>query len=47
VLRGVAGAQPLEPALRRLRRVGHTSGADLAQGIAIGVDAVLSLGGRP
>ncbi|QYC43511.1 hypothetical protein Nocox_29635 [Nonomuraea coxensis DSM 45129] len=51
VLRGVAGAQQLEPALRRLRRVGHTSGADLAQGVAIGVDAVLSLarsaGGRP
>ncbi|MER7614326.1 DUF2877 domain-containing protein [Nonomuraea wenchangensis] len=47
VLRGVAGAQQLEPALRRLRRVGHTSGADLTQGMAIGVDAVLSLAGHP
>ncbi|MCK2217415.1 DUF2877 domain-containing protein [Actinomadura sp. ATCC 31491] len=46
VLRGVAGRQPLGPALRRLRRLGHTSGADLAQGVAIGVDAVLDLGGH-
>ncbi|MEW9549337.1 DUF2877 domain-containing protein [Nonomuraea sp. NPDC050783] len=46
VLRGVAGHQALEPALRRLRHLGHTSGADLAQGVAIGVDAVLALGGR-
>lgn len=46
VLRGLAGGQALEPALRRLRRLGHTSGADLAQGIAIGVEAVLALGGR-
>ncbi|GAA2204321.1 hypothetical protein GCM10009850_002990 [Nonomuraea monospora] len=45
VLRGVAGRQPLEPALRRLHRLGHTSGADLAQGIAIGVTAVRSLSG--
>ncbi|KAB8192288.1 DUF2877 domain-containing protein [Nonomuraea phyllanthi] len=45
VLRGIAGRQALEPALRRLHRLGHTSGADLAQGIAIGVDAVLALGG--
>ncbi|WP_230465943.1 DUF2877 domain-containing protein [[Actinomadura] parvosata] len=71
VLRGVAGRQPLEPALRRqalepalrrpaleparrqalesalrrLHRLGHTSGADLAQGIAIGVAAVRSLSG--
>lgn len=45
VLRGVAGRQPLEPALRRLHRLGHTSGADLAQGIAIGASAVHALGG--
>ncbi|MGN9844732.1 DUF2877 domain-containing protein [Nonomuraea sp. H19] len=45
VLRGVTGRQALEPALRRLHRLGHTSGADLAQGIAIGVTAVLALGG--
>lgn len=45
VLRGVAGRQALEPALRRLLRLGHTSGADLAQGIAIGVRAVLALSG--
>ncbi|MBB6548133.1 DUF2877 domain-containing protein [Nonomuraea rubra] len=45
VLRGVAGRQALEPALRRLHRLGHTSGADLAQGIAIGVAAVRSLSG--
>ncbi|HEX4811158.1 MAG TPA: DUF2877 domain-containing protein [Nonomuraea sp.] len=45
VLRGVAGAQALGPALRGLRRLGHTSGADLAQGIAIGVRAVLAMGG--
>ncbi|WP_223166337.1 DUF2877 domain-containing protein [Nonomuraea sp. SYSU D8015] len=46
VLRGIAGGQALEPALRRLRRLGHTSGADLAQGVAIGVGAVLALGGQ-
>ncbi|MFC7583476.1 DUF2877 domain-containing protein [Nonomuraea antimicrobica] len=45
VLRGVAGRQALEPALRRLHRLGHTSGADLAQGVTIGVRAVLSLSG--
>ncbi|MFI7633586.1 DUF2877 domain-containing protein [Nonomuraea sp. NPDC049400] len=45
VLRGIAGGQALEPALRRLHRLGHTSGADLAQGIAIGVSAVLALSG--
>lgn len=44
VLRGLTGRQPLEPALRRLHGLGHTSGADLAQGIAIGLDAVLALG---
>ncbi|MGP3956547.1 DUF2877 domain-containing protein [Nonomuraea sp. 3N208] len=46
VLRGVTGGQALEPALRRLRRLGHTSGADLTQGVAIGVHAVLALGGQ-
>ncbi|MEO3869161.1 DUF2877 domain-containing protein [Nonomuraea sp. B12E4] len=44
VLRAIVGGQALEPALRRLHRLGHTSGADLAQGVAIGVSAVLSLG---
>ncbi|MDF2712433.1 MAG: hypothetical protein K0R62_8085, partial [Nonomuraea muscovyensis] len=44
VLRGLAGLQPLEPAVHRLHQLGHTSGSDLAQGIGIGVDAVLSLG---
>ncbi|MEO3885776.1 DUF2877 domain-containing protein [Nonomuraea sp. B5E05] len=43
VLRGIAGTQALDPALRRLHRLGHTSGADLAQGVAIGVNAVLAL----
>jgi hypothetical protein len=46
VLRGLAGRQPLEPALRRLHDLGHTSGADLAQGIAIGLDAIRTLGGH-
>jgi hypothetical protein len=45
VLRGITGRQALEPALRRLHRLGHTSGADLAQGVAIGLAAVLSLSG--
>ncbi|GGO18870.1 hypothetical protein GCM10010116_37980 [Microbispora rosea subsp. aerata] len=43
VLRGVAGHQPLEPALRRLLGLGHTSGADLAWGVQIGLSAVLAL----
>lgn len=45
VLRGIAGRQPLEPALTALHRIGHTSGADLAQGLDIGLAAVLALGG--
>lgn len=45
VLRALAGRGALEPALRRLRRLGHTSGADLAQGVEIGVASVLALGG--
>ncbi|WP_432923747.1 DUF2877 domain-containing protein [Microbispora sp. CA-135349] len=44
VLRGAAGQQPLEPALHRLLRLGHTSGADLAWGVQIGLSAVLALG---
>ena len=43
VLRGITGGQALEPALRRLHSLGHTSGSDLAQGVAIGVTAVLAL----
>ncbi|MFG1942945.1 DUF2877 domain-containing protein [Nonomuraea sp. NPDC048826] len=46
VLRGLAGRQPLEPALRRLSGLGHTSGADLAQGIAIGLETVRALSGQ-
>ncbi|MFG6191130.1 DUF2877 domain-containing protein [Nonomuraea sp. JJY05] len=45
VLRGIAGGQALEPALHRLHRLGHTSGSDLAQGVAIGLTAVLALSG--
>ncbi|MEV4009407.1 DUF2877 domain-containing protein [Nonomuraea angiospora] len=43
VLRGITGGQALEPALRRLHSLGHTSGSDLAQGVAIGLTAVLAL----
>ncbi|MEV6029875.1 DUF2877 domain-containing protein [Nonomuraea sp. NPDC052116] len=43
VLRGITGGQPFEPALHRLHGLGHTSGSDLAQGVAIGVTAVLAL----
>ncbi|MBE3009856.1 DUF2877 domain-containing protein [Microbispora sp. NEAU-D428] len=42
VLRGVVGHQPLEPAVHRLLRLGHTSGADLAWGVQIGLSAVLA-----
>ncbi|GAA4227144.1 hypothetical protein FHR32_000179 [Streptosporangium album] len=45
VLRGLAGRQALDPALHRLLRLGHTSGADLAWGLRIGLAAVVSLGG--
>ncbi|MFC4531803.1 DUF2877 domain-containing protein [Sphaerisporangium dianthi] len=45
VLRAVAGHQPLEPAVRRLLRLGHTSGADLAWGLRAGMSAVVRLGG--
>ncbi|GLW07669.1 hypothetical protein Misp01_27990 [Microtetraspora sp. NBRC 13810] len=46
VLRGIAGHQALEPALLRLLQLGHTSGADLAWGLRIGLDAVLGLRDR-
>ncbi|MFS1302160.1 DUF2877 domain-containing protein [Streptosporangium longisporum] len=45
VLRGLAGRQSLEPALHRLLRLGHTSGADLAWGLRIGLAAVIDLEG--
>nr|WP_260408059.1 DUF2877 domain-containing protein [Planomonospora venezuelensis] len=45
VLRALAGRQSLEPALYRLLQLGHTSGADLAWGLRIGLSAVLDLGG--
>ncbi len=47
VLRGVAGHRPLEPAVRRLLRLGHTSGADLAWGLRTGMSAVIDLSGMP
>ncbi|MCG5214030.1 DUF2877 domain-containing protein [Streptosporangium sp. KLBMP 9127] len=46
-LRGIAGRQSLEPALRRLLHLGHTSGADLAWGLRIGLAAVLALTESP
>ncbi|GAA2886544.1 hypothetical protein GCM10010517_50300 [Streptosporangium fragile] len=46
VLRGLAGRQSLEPALHRLLQLGHTSGADLAWGVRIGLAAVIDLEGR-
>ena len=45
VLRGIAGRQSLEPALHRLLQLGHTSGADLACGLRIGLAAVINLEG--
>ncbi|WP_230879578.1 DUF2877 domain-containing protein [Planomonospora sp. ID67723] len=45
VLRALAGRQSLEPVLHRLLQLGHTSGADLAWGLRIGLAAVLDLGG--
>ncbi|MEU7828856.1 DUF2877 domain-containing protein [Nonomuraea sp. NPDC049129] len=47
VLRGIAGRQELEPARRQLRRLGHTSGSDLLQGISIGLDTVLAMAEAP
>ncbi|MDF5752420.1 DUF2877 domain-containing protein [Spongiactinospora sp. TRM90649] len=40
VLRGMCGRQALEPAMARLLSLGHTSGADLAWGLRVGLDAV-------
>jgi hypothetical protein len=43
VLRCVAGHEPPGTAVRRLLAVGHTSGADLAQGVLAGCRATLAL----
>jgi hypothetical protein len=43
VLHGMAGRCPLQPAVRRLLGVGHTSGADLAWGVLAGCRAALAL----
>ena len=40
VIRAMGGPQPLEPVLERLLRVGHTSGAALAGGVAIAATAI-------
>jgi hypothetical protein len=45
VLRALTGHGPPEPALTALCRLGHTSGADLAQGLSIGLTAVRALAG--
>ncbi|MEU6740415.1 DUF2877 domain-containing protein [Streptosporangium sandarakinum] len=45
VLRALTGGWPLEPALERLLRLGHTSGADLAWGLRLGLAAVVALAG--
>lgn len=42
VLRALAGATPLEPAVRALLRVGHTSGRDMGVGLAIGARLALA-----
>ncbi len=44
VLRSLTGRQSPEPALHRLLQLGHTSGADLAWGVRIGLAAVVELG---
>ncbi len=43
VLRGLAGQEPAAPAVTRLLASGHTSGADLAAGLAAGCRAALAL----
>lgn len=43
VLRAFAGQEPAMPAVTRLLAVGHTSGADLAWGLAAGCRAALGL----
>ncbi|MEV4898838.1 DUF2877 domain-containing protein, partial [Nonomuraea sp. NPDC055795] len=47
VLRALTGRGALEPAVSRLCRLGHTSGADLAQGVGIGLAAVRALAADP
>ncbi|MFI6292260.1 DUF2877 domain-containing protein [Nonomuraea sp. NPDC050790] len=47
VLRALTGHAALEPALSRLCRLGHTSGADLAQGVGIGLATVRALAAAP
>jgi hypothetical protein len=41
VIKALNGQGPLEEAARRLYAVGHTSGADLVQGLLIGAEAAL------
>ncbi|MEO5878495.1 MAG: DUF2877 domain-containing protein [Streptosporangiaceae bacterium] len=43
VLRGVAGQEPLKPAVRRLLNAGHTSGSDLTWGLLAGYRATFAL----
>lgn len=43
VLRGIAGQDPIAPAVRRLLASGHTSGADLAWGLLAGCRAAVAL----
>jgi hypothetical protein len=43
VLRGLAGQEPARPVVTRLLAAGHTSGADLAWGLAAGCRAALAL----
>ncbi|MFI9560144.1 DUF2877 domain-containing protein [Nonomuraea endophytica] len=47
VLRALTGHGALEPAVSRLCRLGHTSGADLAQGVGIGLATVRALAAAP
>jgi hypothetical protein len=44
LLRALAGRTPLAPAARALLAVGHSSGRDLAVGIALGTSAALARG---
>ncbi|MGE5287387.1 MAG: DUF2877 domain-containing protein [Micromonosporaceae bacterium] len=47
VLRAFAGQEPAGPAAARLLTAGHTSGADLAWGLAAGCRAALALSAEP
>lgn len=47
VLRAFAGQEPAGPAVARLLTAGHTSGADLAWGLAAGCRAALALSAEP